>query len=253
VNGNNIRALSSLEAEKLAPGSHHYTAYVGPPDQYDFMGASQFRLLTTLGLRSRHRVLDVGCGSLRAGRFLIMYLAKGHYYGIEPNQWLVHEAIQREIGQSLADLKTPTFSDSIDFDAVQFDVKFDFIVAQSIFSHAGPALVERALSQFAATLVEDGLALVTFIHPRQLPTAPIEAAGWTYPGCTTYQPDRIEALIAGAGMVGTQLPWFHPRQTWYALALRTEALPKQESYRHLTGAVLRDPTLSPSGSVELKA
>lgn len=239
------RSLSSLEAAKLAPGSDHYTAYVGPPDQYDFMGASQFRLLTALGLRSWHRVLDVGCGSLRAGRFLVVYLARGHYFGIEPNQWLVQDAIHREIGQSLVDLKAPTFSTSSEFDAGQFGVKFDFIVAQSIFSHAGPEMVARALSQFAATMSEDGLALVTFIHPEQLPSAPIEAAGWTYPGCTTYQRDRIEKLISSAGMVGKPLPWFHPRQTWYALALRAEALPSEELFGHLTGAVLRDPTLSP--------
>ena len=70
-----VRALSREAAKALPPGARHYAAYVGPPEQYDFMGATQFRLLTTLGLREHHSVLDFGCGSLRAGRLLIPYLA----------------------------------------------------------------------------------------------------------------------------------------------------------------------------------
>ncbi len=66
----------------LKPGDPHYRAYVGPPLEYDLVGASQFRLLTTLGLRAGHRCLDLGCGSLRAGRLLIPYLDPGNYFGI---------------------------------------------------------------------------------------------------------------------------------------------------------------------------
>ncbi|HYU11865.1 MAG TPA: hypothetical protein VEK82_04760, partial [Stellaceae bacterium] len=52
------RNLPEAEARGLEAGSDHYLAYVGPPDQYDLMGATQFRLLTTLGLRSFNRLLD---------------------------------------------------------------------------------------------------------------------------------------------------------------------------------------------------
>lgn len=51
-----------------------YRGYVGPEAQYDLMGATQFRLLCTLGLREHHTLLDFGCGSLRAGRLFIPYL-----------------------------------------------------------------------------------------------------------------------------------------------------------------------------------
>ena len=93
--------LSREEAAKtLRAGSPaHYSAYVGPPALYDFMGATQFRLLTTLGLRDTHNLLDFGCGSLRAGRLLIPYLLPGRYFGVEPNAWLVEEAI---INQSIS-------------------------------------------------------------------------------------------------------------------------------------------------------
>jgi hypothetical protein len=68
------RRLSDTDTRNLGAGAAHYTAFVGPPDQYDLMGATQFRLLTTLGLRDYHRLLDFGCGSLRVGRLLISYL-----------------------------------------------------------------------------------------------------------------------------------------------------------------------------------
>jgi hypothetical protein len=80
------RALSIDDAKTLTPGDMHYTAYVGPPAQYDFMGASQFRLLCTLGLRENHTLLDFGCGSLRAGRLLIPYL-------LAAARWLRHQCL----------------------------------------------------------------------------------------------------------------------------------------------------------------
>ncbi len=67
------RRLARGADKALRPGDEHYSAYVGPPALYDLMGASQFRLLTALGLRERHSVLDFGCGSLRAGRLLLPY------------------------------------------------------------------------------------------------------------------------------------------------------------------------------------
>src|ERR1700730_7403932 len=73
----------------LAGRSRHYQAYVGPPSQFDFMGATQFRLLTSLGLREHHSVLDFGCRSLREGRLLIPYLLPGRYYGLNPTTGLL--------------------------------------------------------------------------------------------------------------------------------------------------------------------
>jgi hypothetical protein len=71
----NPRDLTDEQAKQLPIGTSHYMAYVGPASQYDLMAASQFALLTTLGLRDTNKVLDFGCGSLRLGRLLIPYLA----------------------------------------------------------------------------------------------------------------------------------------------------------------------------------
>src|SRR6201998_4239980 len=93
----------------LKPGDPHYPAYVGPPEEYDLIAAMTFNLLTTLGLRQHHTVLDIGCGSLRVGRLLIPYLNTGNYSGIEPNKWLVDEGIQRETGRDQIRIKRARF------------------------------------------------------------------------------------------------------------------------------------------------
>src|SRR4029450_11413927 len=89
----------------LKPGDAHYRAYVGPPEDYDLIAAMTFNLLSTLGLRQYHAVLDIGCGSLRIGRLLIPYLNAGNYTGIEPNKWLIQAGIRQEVGQDQIRIK----------------------------------------------------------------------------------------------------------------------------------------------------
>jgi hypothetical protein len=101
---------------KSCEPDRRYRRFVGPVDQYDFMGATQFRLLTTLGLREEHYLLDIGCGSLRAGRLLIPYLLPDRYHGIEPDKFLLDAGIANEVGTDLVRLKRPRFAHNSDFD-----------------------------------------------------------------------------------------------------------------------------------------
>ncbi len=142
------------------PSSRH-RAYVGPGERYDLMGATQFALLHALGLREHHKLLDFGCGSLRAGRLLIPYLGRGRYHGVEPNQWLVEAAIEHEIGRDLVALKSPHLHTRDDFRADRCGTDFDFILAQSIFSHTGLDLMTVGLTGFRDALAPGGLVAAT--------------------------------------------------------------------------------------------
>jgi SAM-dependent methyltransferase len=235
-----LRALRGRSVEDLPAGAAHYRAFVGPPDQYDLMGASQFALLVALGLRGRHRLLDFGCGSLRAGRLLIPYLDSGNYHGLEPNAWLVAEGFRNELGEDLRVIKQPSFHAFDDFRADRCGTGFDFIMAQSIFSHAGPGLTATALKSFAAALHSRGLAVMTFVHaPASVTVDPVD--GWTYPDVVAYPPNRVQALLRAAGLHGRPIPWFHPRQTWYVAARARSRLPPIEHDRYLRGAILGQP------------
>ena len=66
----------------VPPGSRHYRAFVGDTQTYDVFSHMQFSLMTLLGLRETHTLLDIGCGSLRAGKLFLMYLLPDCCFGI---------------------------------------------------------------------------------------------------------------------------------------------------------------------------
>ena len=241
ANSSFARQLPASVAKKLPPGTQHFTAYVGPPDQYDYMGATQFGLLCSLGLREHHKLLDFGCGSLRAGRLFLPYLNPGCYFGIEPNAWLIEEAINKVLGKSIIDIKKPSFFYHDTFTCHQIGQEFDYIIAQSIFSHTGFDLAQKILREFADTVKTDGIIAITFIHEER----DTEAKGWIYPGVVGFLPDTITRMIEQAGFYGTEIPWFHPRQTWYVLSKTKSRIPDAEQQKHLSGIVLFDDEITP--------
>ncbi len=199
----------------LKPGDAHYRAYVGPPEDYDLIAAMTFNLLTTLGLRQHHSLLDVGCGSLRIGRLLIPYLNRGKYFGVEPNEWLVKEGIKRELGEALLQIKHPTFFFSNSPETIaQAKVSFDFALAQSIFSHCGLDLIKNWLSAISRSLAQNGGLIATFLIGEE--DSP--KMGWIYPDCVDYRPATLEQAAADVNLRFQILDWKHPRQTWALFA-----------------------------------
>jgi SAM-dependent methyltransferase len=199
----------------LKPGDSHYRAYVGPPEDYDLIAAMAFNLLTTLGLRQHHTLLDVGCGSLRIGRLLIPYLNRGKYFGIEPNEWLVREGITRELGEALMQIKRPTFFFSSSPETIaQAKIAFDFALAQSIFSHCGLDLIKKWLRAISRSIAQNGALVATFLIGEE--DSP--KTGWIYPECVNYRPATLERAAADVNLRFEILDWKHPRQTWALFA-----------------------------------
>lgn len=229
----------------LQPGDPEYRAFVGPFEQYDVMGATQFALLFALGIRQHHRLLDVGCGSLRAGRLFIVYLDPDRYVGIEPNGWLIDEAVRNQLGEDILRIKRPHFVSTESFDISGLGT-FDFVVAQSIASHTGPRLVRRLLSAVHEAVGEQGLAAVTFIHaePSDQNVVHIgpsdEVDDWLYPYCYSYEREAVEEFLGEADLCGYPIGWYHPRQTWWLLGRNPDALPPARFSEHLDGLTLAE-------------
>jgi hypothetical protein len=198
----------------LRPGDRHYRAFVGPPEKYDLVGAMQFNLLAFLGLREVHSLLDIGCGSLRAGRLFISYLLPGHYFGIEPEQWLIEEGIRNECGKDLINIKSPVFSNDSNFTCTAFGQKFDFILAQSIFSHASQAQITRCLSQAKECMKPTSVFAATFLEGEEN----YVGSEWLYPSCSTYTMTRMVELAEEVGLICKAIDWPHPnQQTWVVI------------------------------------
>jgi len=244
------RGLSAADALGLAPGDHHYRAFVGPPDRFDFMSGTQFCLLFTLGLRDHHRVLDFGCGSLRLGRLLIPFLQPDRYFGIEPETWLIDDGLDHELGRDAVRLKRPRFSADPGFDCRVFGETFDHIVAQSILTHTGPDLARRFLAGAAQSVTADGLVAFSYYRgPEERPTLPGD--GWYYPDCVAFSEEQMLALVSEAGLHGRAIPWYHPASRWIVASRNPARLPAPSHLEVLRGAVLNAPqfagSLPPAG------
>src|SRR5689334_15973601 len=69
-------------AEALDPE----TFFGVPIRGFDRGGRAQLILLLMAGLEPRSKVVDLGCGVLRAGYWLVHFLDPGCYHGIEPHE-----------------------------------------------------------------------------------------------------------------------------------------------------------------------
>ena len=124
------------------------------------IGQLQFQLMVDEGLTPRHRLLDIGCGSMRGGVHFIRHLDAGHYVGVDVNAELL-EAGRGEIAQAGLEEKRPMLVHRGDFEFRDLGV-FDFAIAQSLFTHLPFNSIVRCLARTAEVLRPGGRLLATF-------------------------------------------------------------------------------------------
>lgn len=126
-------------------------------------GAPVFNMLVEEGLKEDHTLLDVGCGSLRVGRFIMMYLNKGGYYGIEPNDELLAAGILCEVTDELCRLKDASFHNTTDYHWPT-DYKFDWVLISGVLVHKCHNEIYDALSA-AYDMLKSGGSLIVDYYP----------------------------------------------------------------------------------------
>ena len=178
----------------------------------------QFNLLTTFGLREHHTLLDIGCGSLRAGRLFIPFLLPGHYFGLEPNEWLLEQGVKREIGRDLVRIKRPVFNHNREFQLTVFDRLFDYLLAQSIFSHAPPPQIEKCLAEARKVMHPNSVFFATYVAGEK----DHEGSEWVYPECVNYTEERMLQFANEAGLRAAPHAWKHPNDQSWLLITRPE-------------------------------
>lgn len=153
---------------------------------------------------------------------LISYLRTGNYFGVEPEQWLVNEGLKKELGDSIREVKRPSFRFVSDFSLQGFDTEFDFVVAQSVFSHTLPELLRLGLRNIAGSLAPSGKLLATWNEAAPGkggtstgPAGSILPNGWIHKGVHAYPWESMQGHLRDSGLVGRRLRWPHPRQSWF--------------------------------------
>lgn len=127
----------------------------GHPKLFETAGRIQLIVLLKEGLYPSSKVLDIGCGCLRGGYWLIHFLNSGCYYGLEPNEAMIETGLREFVEPSISEYKKPRFSNNDDFDFSVFNETFDFFVARSIWSHASKVQIERMLDSFLLSSHEE--------------------------------------------------------------------------------------------------
>lgn len=210
--------LVATEAQKRGLdrriGERHYRAYVGPAEAYDLLASHQFAALHRCGIREDHALLDIGCGSLGAGRLAMAYLLPGRYFGIEPERWLIEAGIREEIGREFVRMKQPSFDQNAEFNLGIFRRQFDFLLAHAIFTHATKNQLEKCFAEARRVLKPEGVFVATF----QEGDIDYEGDQWVYPEQACYTLAYIEAAAGRAGLLCKFPEWSHPiGQTWFVL------------------------------------
>lgn len=129
------------------------------------LGPWQLLLLRRHGLRPHHRLLDLGCGTLRGGLWLMQYLQPGRYTGLDPNPDLL------EIGRSLVSAaglrgQEPTLGGLDLLDSISGE-HFNFALTQSVLNHLDEPGIAHTIARIARVLDRGGVWITTGLFRRQ--------------------------------------------------------------------------------------
>jgi len=126
------------------------------------IGKLQFDYAVSHGLKPEMRMLEIGCGNLRAGRLFVDYLEPGNYYGIDisPDILLAAEDTIAEHGLQ-AKLPHLTLVKDLRLHFLP-ESSFDFVHAHSVFSHSPIEVIDECLAHVGRVMSPDGFFDFTF-------------------------------------------------------------------------------------------
>jgi SAM-dependent methyltransferase len=123
----------------------------GPKHDFERVGRLTFQVLLAEGMHPGSRVLDVGCGALRLGYWLMRFLDPGCYFGIEPQQEMLQIGLEQIVEPDVVQRAQARFAANDDFDFSVFGERFDYVIARSIWTHAAKQQISAMLRSFART------------------------------------------------------------------------------------------------------
>ena len=179
------------------------------PEAWYGIGKLQYHYLVSQGLKNDHVFLDIACGSLRLGQYLIPFLNNKCYYGLEGNDELIKKGLEQEFPiPDIIKIKEPKFESNYNFDLSFIDT-FDFAIAQSLFTHLTIADIELCFKQVHAKMHKESRFYFTFFEGDSSNNPKTESDpndGWFY---------NFETLNKTAKKNGLELEyigdWGHPR------------------------------------------
>lgn len=155
-----IAQLDTEGKEGIAKVGHR--GYVG--GMWEEIGVLQFEFLLLKGMIPSSYLLDIACGPFRLGVKAIPFLERSHYLGIEKETELVKAGLEIELESGLRVEKRPKIVISNAFEFEKFGHKANFAIAQSLFTHMPPNLINQCFNKLHPWLEDDGVFYATFFE-----------------------------------------------------------------------------------------
>lgn len=114
---------------------------VGPAKLWKMKQDFQIQFLKENGLKPGHKLIDIGCGTLRGGIPIINYLNEGNYYGIDVRKEVIKEAFN-ELKDEGLESKNPDIRTFQKFQELEYQVKFDVMFAFSVLIHLADEILD---------------------------------------------------------------------------------------------------------------
>jgi cyclopropane fatty-acyl-phospholipid synthase-like methyltransferase len=128
---------------------------VGAVFQWEKKRQFQLQFLRQMGLLPQHRILDIGCGTLRGGLPLIDYLEAGNYHGVDVREHVLNEGRQ-ELVESGLEWKSPTLHHTPSLQSFTLTQTFDFVWGFSVLIHMPDIEVSNCFGLVANVLAPSG-------------------------------------------------------------------------------------------------
>jgi SAM-dependent methyltransferase len=162
-------------------------------------GQLQFDYLIEQGLRPRDRMLEIGCGNLRAGRLFIDYLDTGNYFGLDISPEILLGA-QRTVTEFGLQAKLPYL-------LVVSDLSFSFLPssyftvvhAHSVFSHSPIDVISQCMANVGRVMAPGAVFDFTF---HRTEGDEHDLLGWAY----YYRSETLLALARSHGLDARLMP-----------------------------------------------
>lgn len=196
---------------------------------WDELGQLQIDFLVRCGLKPEHTLIDIGCGSFRGGVKFIEYLHPENYYGIDISKEIMDAGYEKEIVQRGLGTRFPraNMHESHDFGLNAFKARFDYAIAQSVFSHLPFSYLQQCLKKIHARMKPGGLFFVTYFdcppwHDFDQPLRHERGGVTTHPGQDPYHYRAGDLILAARS--GWRVEWLgdwdHPRNQKMAVFRR---------------------------------
>ena len=130
-------------------------ALVGPAHLWKMKREFQIGFLRARGLEPQHRLIDVGCGTLRGGIPLIEYLDTGNYTGLDVRQEALDEG-RKELAAAGLEDKQPQLICSDELASLDLGTPSDFAWAFAVLIHMPDEVAASCISMASRNLRAGG-------------------------------------------------------------------------------------------------